>query len=107
LHVAVRSGKKLQITVLFFTILREIVDKKEENLQFPNDTKVTISEVLKDLNGRYGKPFAEYVFEPQIDEVKTFLQFFVNGQSASAKNGLETMLYDGDVLAIVPPVGGG
>jgi MoaD family protein len=97
----------LQITVLFFTILREIVNKKEEKIQFPSDGKVTISDVLTDLNSRYGKPFAEYVFEPKIDEVKTFLQFFVNGQSASAKYGLETVLHDGDVLAIVPPVGGG
>jgi MoaD family protein len=97
----------LQITVLFFTVLREIVGKKEEKLQFPDNTKVTISQVLKTLNSQHGKSFTEYVYESQLDEVKTFLQFFVNGQSASGKNGLETVLCNGDVLAIVPPVGGG
>jgi len=49
----------------------------------------------------------EYVYDGKTGEVKSFLQFLINGRSASALDGLDTKLEDGDVLAIIPPVGGG
>jgi molybdopterin synthase sulfur carrier subunit len=97
----------LQVSVRYFTSLREIVNKKEETLKFPEDEKVTVDTVLKTLSQRYGKRFVEYVYDAKTGEVKGFLQFLVNGKSASPLNGLQTELEDGDVLAILPPVGGG
>jgi molybdopterin synthase sulfur carrier subunit len=97
----------LQVSVRFFTSLREITDKKEETLKFPEGEKVTVDMVLKTLSQRYGKPFVEYVYDRKTGEVRGFLQFLVNGKSATTMNGLETELEDGDVLAILPPVGGG
>lgn len=91
----------------FFTSLREIADKKEETLKFPEGEKVTLDKVLKILAQRYGKRFVEYVYDDKTDEVKGFLQFLINGKSAATLNGLQTELEDGDVLAILPPVGGG
>ena len=91
----------------FFTSLREIADKKEETLKFPEGEKVTLDKVLKILAQRYGKRFVEYVYNDKTDEVKGFLQFLINGKSAATLNGLQTELEDGDVLAILPPVGGG
>ena len=91
----------------FFTSLREIADKKEETLKFPEGEKVTLDKVLKILAQRYGKRFVEYVYDDKTDEVKGFLQFLINGKSAATQNGLETELEEGDVLAILPPVGGG
>jgi len=97
----------LQISVRFFTALREITGKKEETLKFKDDQPVTISFVLDVLAKRYGKDFFEYVFDRRGGQVRSFLQFLVNGRSASTFDGLETKLTDGDVLAIIPPVGGG
>jgi MoaD family protein len=97
----------LQVSVRFFTSLREIVDKKEEKLNFPEDEKATVDIVLETLKQRYGKPFVEYVYDHETGEVRGFLQFLVNGKSAATLNGLQTELEDGDVLAILPPVGGG
>ena len=97
----------MQVSVRFFTSLREIVDKKEETLKFPEGEKITVDAVLKTLAQRYGKPFVEYVYDDKTKEVRGFLQFLVNGKSASTTNGLATELEDGDVLAILPPVGGG
>jgi molybdopterin synthase sulfur carrier subunit len=93
--------------VRFFTSLREIADKKEETLKFPEGEKVTLDKVLKILAQRYGKRFVEYVYDDKTDEVKGFLQFLINGKSVATLNGLQTELEDGDVLAILPPVGGG
>jgi molybdopterin synthase sulfur carrier subunit len=93
--------------VRFFTSLRELIGKKEETLRFPDSEAVTVNTVLKRLAKRYGKEFVEYVYNSKSGEVKSFLQFLINGRSSSALNGLDTKLEDGDVLAIIPPVGGG
>lgn len=97
----------MRVSVRFFTTLREVVGKKEETLEFPRGETVTVDKVLKRLTLRYGKEFVQYVYDGKTGEVKGFLQFLVNGRSASSFEGLATRLADGDVLAIVPPVGGG
>lgn len=96
----------MEIKVRFFTILREITNKREEPLTVANP-KATVSTVLKLLSEKYGKPFIDYVFDAKTGQVKGFLQFLINGKSTSTLNGLETTLGNGDVLAILPPVGGG
>lgn len=97
----------MRVSVRFFTVLREITGKKEETLQFSKNETVTVNHVLRLLTERYGKGFIEYVYDGKTGEVRGFLQFLVNGRSISSFNGLETELVDGDVLAIIPPVGGG
>jgi molybdopterin synthase sulfur carrier subunit len=97
----------LRVSVRFFTSLREITGKKEATLEFSDDEKVTVEKVLGTLSSDYGAGFVEYVFDAKTQEVKGFLQFLINGQSASTMKGLQTELKDGDVLAILPPVGGG
>ena len=97
----------MQVSVRFFTSLREIVGKKEKTIKFPEGEKVTIEVILENLRRCYGKQFVEYVYDRETGEVKGFLQFLINGKSASTMNGLETELTDGEVLAILPPVGGG
>ncbi len=98
---------KVEVKVRFFTSLREIVGKREEILSFPEDVTVTVDLVLKTLSKEYGAPFTEYVYEEKTGKPKSFLQFLVGGTSTSTLNGLETQLKVGDVLAILPPVGGG
>ena len=97
----------MEVKVRFFTNLREIANKKEETLTFAEGEKVTVDLALKTLAEKYGKPFAEYLYDSKTRQVKNFLQLLVNGTSTSTLNGLETELKDGDVLAILPPVGGG
>jgi sulfur-carrier protein len=97
----------LEVSVRFFTILREIIGKKEEILKFPENEKVTLEMVLDKLRQYYGKPFVEYVYESKTEEVSGFLQLLINGKSATTLKGVKTELADGDVVAILPPVGGG
>jgi len=106
-YSSVDGAITLQVSVRFFTNLREIVGKKEETLKFPEDKIVTVGMVLKTLKQYYGNRFVEYVYDPKTGDARGFLQFLVNGKSASILNSFETELKDGDVLAILPPVGGG
>jgi len=89
--------------VRFFAALREIVGKKEETLEFPNHASVTVGSALKELTRLYGKKFTDYIYDVKVPEVRGYLQMLVNEKSAT----LRTRLKDGDVLVIVPPVGGG
>jgi len=95
------------VSVRFFTSLREIVEKREETLEFPDNDIITVDKVLAALSQRYGTKFVDYVYDAKTRKVGGFLQFLVNGKSASTLNGLQTELRDGCVLAILPPVGGG
>jgi len=93
----------LKVTVRFFAALREIVGKKEETLEFPDDASVTVGKALKVLTKLHGREFSDYVYDTKTNEVRSYLQLLINERSAT----LKTKLRDGDVLIIVPPVGGG
>jgi MoaD family protein len=97
----------LQVSVRFFTSLRETIGKKEEPLTFPDNQTVTIETILETLKQRHGKPFTEYIYNQKNGKPRSFLQFLINGKSATTLNGLKTKMQNGDVLAILPPVGGG
>ncbi len=102
------DGTKMpEVKVRFFTTLREVVNKREETLTFTESQTVTVDLVLKTLSKKYGIQFTGYVYDVKTGQPKNFLQFLVNGTSTSTLDGLETNLKQGDVLAILPPVGGG
>ena len=84
-----------------------MLKKKEETLEFPDGEKVSVDKVLETLSQTHGEEFVHYVYNGKTREVKGVLQFLINGKSASTLNGLQTEVNDGDVLAILPPVGGG
>jgi MoaD family protein len=94
----------MRVTVKFFTALREIVGKREEELEFSRGT--TVKELLKHLSESYGQPFKEYIYSEK-GRAKSHLQFLINGKSIATLKGFETKLKDGDKIAIIPPIGGG
>lgn len=69
--------------------------------------KITINLILEILAKHFGKSFIEYIYSPKTKKVRGFLQFLVNGKSIQPLNINQANLKDGDVLAILPPVGGG
>jgi len=95
------------VSVRFFASLRELVGKKAESLEFQDSEEATVEKVLKRLSEIYGKDFVEYMFDRRTGEIQSYLLLLVNGRSITVLGGLETRLTDGDVLAILPPVGGG
>lgn len=94
----------IRVTVRFFTTLREVTGKKEEQIELTRPT--TVSSLLKQLSKKYGEEYQDYVFD-ELGDVRGHLQVLVNGQSVTALRGFRTTLKDSDQVAILPPVGGG
>jgi molybdopterin synthase sulfur carrier subunit len=94
----------VKVVVRFFTTLREITGKKEEQIEFSKSPSVNA--VLKQLSRNYGADFDDYMFD-ELGDVRGHLEILVNGRSVTSLSGLRTKLKDGDQVAILPPVGGG
>jgi len=94
----------IKVKVKFFTTLREIVGKKEDQIELSRS--VTVGALLRQVSKTYGKEFQDYVFD-ELGNVRGHLHFLVNGKSITALQGLKTRLREGDQVAILPPVGGG
>ncbi len=94
----------MKVEVKFFTSLREITGKKVDEIQLQNT--ITVDELLTLLSEKYGKNFREYIYSKKGD-VQGFLSFLVNGKNINIIQGFDTKLQENDVVAILPPVGGG
>ena len=94
----------MKVEVKFFTSLREITGKKLDQLQLQNS--ISVDELVNLLSDKYGKEFREYIYNKK-GEIQEFLSFLVNGKNIYNMQGFMTKLQEGDVVAILPPVGGG
>jgi molybdopterin synthase sulfur carrier subunit len=94
----------MKVEVKFFTSLREITGKKADEI--PLQTVSTVEELLNLLSEKYGKKFREYIYSKE-GNVQDFLSFLVNGRNINVLQGFDTELKQGDIIAIIPPVGGG
>jgi molybdopterin synthase sulfur carrier subunit len=94
----------MKVEVKFFTSLREITGKKADEIQL--QSVITVEELLNLLSEKYGKKFTEYIYNKE-GKVQDFLSFLVNGRNINVLQGFDTELKQGDIIAIIPPVGGG
>ena len=94
----------MKVEVKFFTSLREITGKKSDEIQLQN--VITVEELLTLLSEKYGEKFREYIYNKK-GKVQDFLSFLVNGKNINVLQGFDTKLKEGDIIAILPPVGGG
>ena len=92
------------MTVQYFAIIRELVDLREEVLNLKDG--MTVLELLTFLSSKHQK-LKEYIIDPATGEPRTSIQYLLGDKLISALNGFSTKLQDGNVFAIIPPVGGG
>ena len=95
----------MKVNVHFFAVVRELVGLREETLELPNGG--TVRNLLDLLVEKHGQGLRNYIYDPKSYELRRSLQILVGDKPTSALNGLSTVLTDGCVLAIIPPVGGG
>lgn len=94
----------MKVEAKFFTSLREITGKKAEQIKLEHAT--TVDQLIKLFSEKYGKKFGDYIYTKQ-GRVQPFLSFLINGRNINNMQGLHTKLQDGDVIAFIPPIGGG
>ena len=89
--------------VRFFATLRQFVGAKEVEVNVgPGDT---VRHALQQLEAEYPALQGRILGEQR--DLKKSLNIFVSGRSIKFKQGLDTVLQEGDVLAIFPPLAGG
>jgi MoaD family protein len=94
----------LEVMVRYYAMIREATGRRMETVAVP--TKSSVGDLIDLLVGRYGGDFTRYVYDGE-KRVRDYLSFMLNGINVNSLEGFETLLKDGDVLSILPPVGGG
>jgi molybdopterin synthase sulfur carrier subunit len=92
----------MKIIIKAFADYREIIGKEVE-LVLPEGT--TIGALLSDICERY--PELRRQMFTQTGELKEFINIFINGRNIAFLDNMGTLLVDGDVIALFPPVAGG
>lgn len=90
--------------VQYFASVRELVNLREEVMDVP--AGMNVRTLLDLLAAKHGDRLKEYLFD-ETGSPRPYLQFIVDEKSISEIGGLSTLLKEGCVFAIIPPVGGG
>jgi len=94
----------LRVKVRYFTTLRELAGTKEENIEM-NDG-ANLADLIEKVASKYGKEAKNYLYQNN-GKIDLSIYFLVNGVDARKIFGISTKLKCGDVVAIIPPIGGG
>lgn len=94
----------LEIEVKFYAMLREIAGSRVERIGMP--VKSSVKDLVDLLVERYGGDFERYIYDSER-RVRGYLSYMLNGVNINSLQGFDTVLRDGDVFSILPPVGGG
>jgi MoaD family protein len=93
---------KINITVRFFDQMREIIGKE---VRFSLGSRRTVGDFLNLLYKKYGKQLRKAKIRKTLIYETYIIQ--VNNRHIRLLQGLKTELSDGDVLDIIPIIGGG
>ncbi len=66
----------------------------------------TVRDLLNQLCEEQGPDFCKTVFD-ENKNLRRYIKVLVNGRGLHVLHGLDTLLVDGDVIALFPPVAGG
>jgi MoaD family protein len=95
----------VKVKVQFFAAVRELVGSREETLELPDRSTVRV--LLDALVKSHGERLRDYLYDPKTGNLRPSIQFLIGDMPVYAGNEKSTVLSDGAVFAIIPPVGGG
>lgn len=95
----------MKVRVRYFTTLRELAGIREEELVMKGGG--ILIELIEKVTSKYGEKAFNYLHVRTTGKIDPSLQFLINGVNAHNLYGFKTELKEGDVVAIIPPVGGG
>jgi len=96
----------ITLKVKLFAAFREMAGGRNEvNVKLPKEA--TIIELIEELSKILGEGVKEALLDSKTGDVKPLNKILVNGRNVELLQKLSTLLKDGDVVALFPPVGGG
>ncbi len=90
-----------QITVRFYTTLREKIGKSKVSLDAPN-----VAQALEELKRQFGPRFTEQLYNPD-GTIKNYYILLLSGHTIDRNEIKKAILKEGDILHIFPPIAGG
>lgn len=97
------SSEKIKIKIKFFTTLRELTKKREE--EFEISDHASMKDVIDLVSRKYGQQVNAYLHEN--GQLRRHFQILIDGKNINQDKGLTTPVYANCVIAILPPAGGG
>jgi len=94
----------IRVDVHFFANVRVLTNEDRITISLPE--KSIVLDLLQTLVRRYSDSFRDFVFSDE-DHLNEYVVIIKNGRGVGILDGLDTLLYDGDLIAIMPAVGGG
>ncbi|MEM2740128.1 MAG: MoaD family protein [Candidatus Bathyarchaeia archaeon] len=92
----------MEVKVRLFARLREIAGSREVPIEV--EPYATVTDVIEKLSERFGEAFRLYL-EENLKEERLYL--VLNGVGLDRARASSINVKDGDILAIIPPIGGG
>ena len=96
------TKNRITITVKSFATFREVMDMK---IQMEVPEGATIRLLLGEFTGRYKGLDGLMFAAPGI--IREYVNVLKNGRNIHFLGGLDTVLENGDVIALFPPLAGG
>lgn len=91
------------INVNFYTTLRLYLKRKELSL---NEKEISVRALLEKCQAKTPKKFMQKLID-ENGEMKQGTIILINGQNVHHLDKLDTIVKDGDKVALFPPGGGG
>lgn len=94
----------MRVEVKYYAMIREATGTRVETLEVLEGSSV--DDLLGLLVGMYKEGLSNFIYDEE-KKVRDYLSFMLNGLNVYSLKGMSTLLRDGDIFAILPPVGGG
>ena len=95
----------MKIRVRYFTTLQELARTREEELEV--EEGINLAKLIEKISSKYGQEAFNYLHDKTTGKIDPTLKFLVNGVDLRRLQGFETRLKEGDIIAIIPAIGGG
>jgi len=95
----------LKVKVQYLGFIRNLIKRGED--EFELEEGASLSELLNQIAGIYGKAFQKEVYEPGLKDVKMGFVVTVNGILIGQLQGVDTRLNNDDNVILMSLMSGG
>jgi len=95
----------MKVKVQYLGFIKNLIKRSEDEFELEEDA--SLSELLNQIAGIYGKAFKKEVYEPGLKDVKMGFVVTVNGVLMGQLQGVDTQLNNGDNIILMSLMSGG